>query len=98
MQPLAGETDVDWDDGNAPKMVDRHGVEPGECEQAFFREPFVVSYDAGTRRGRRPQPARERLLRDSKPEFREPAEVCHVGRGDLRARSNGNRGDDTIRK
>ena len=47
MPPLADATGFDWDDGNAPKVVDRHGVEPGECEQAFFREPFVVSYDAG---------------------------------------------------
>ena len=40
---LAEATGFDWDDGNAPKVVDRHDVEPGECEQAFFREPFVVS-------------------------------------------------------
>ena len=26
-------------------MVGRHQVEPGECEQAFFHEPFVVSRD-----------------------------------------------------
>ncbi len=43
---LAGATGFDWDDGNALKVVGRHAVEPGECEQAFFREPFVVSYDA----------------------------------------------------
>lgn len=36
----------DWDAGNAPKVAGRHGVEPGECEQVFFQEPFVVSYDA----------------------------------------------------
>jgi uncharacterized DUF497 family protein len=45
--PLAVATGFNWDDGNAPKAVDRHGVEPGECEQAFFLEPFVVSYDGG---------------------------------------------------
>ena len=44
---LAEATGFDWDDGNAPKVVDRHDVEPGECEQAFFREPFVVSHDPG---------------------------------------------------
>jgi len=43
---LANATGFDWDDGNAPKVTGRHGVEPGECEQVFFREPFVVSYDA----------------------------------------------------
>ncbi len=43
---LAAATGFEWDAGNAPKVVGRHGVEPGECEQAFFQEPFVVSYDA----------------------------------------------------
>jgi len=42
---LAHATGFDWDEGNAPKVTGRHGVEPGECEQVFFREPFVVSYD-----------------------------------------------------
>ena len=35
----------DWDDGNAPKVTRRHAVEPGECEQACFSEPFVVLAD-----------------------------------------------------
>lgn len=35
----------DWDDGNAPKVRTRHFVEPGECEQAFLSEPFVVVAD-----------------------------------------------------
>lgn len=43
---LAHATGFDWDDGNAPKVTGRHGVEPGECEQVFFQEPFVVSYDS----------------------------------------------------
>ena len=43
---LAHAAGFDWDPGNAPKVVGRHGVEPGECEQVFFQEPFVVSYDA----------------------------------------------------
>ena len=42
---LAAATGFEWDAGNAPKVAGRHGVEPGECEQAFFQEPFVVSYD-----------------------------------------------------
>lgn len=46
-EPLANAAGFEWDDGNAPKVAVRHGVEPGECEQAFFREPFVVSHDPG---------------------------------------------------
>jgi uncharacterized DUF497 family protein len=44
--PLVHATGFEWDTGNALKVVGRHNVEPGECEQAFFQEPFVVSYDA----------------------------------------------------
>ena len=43
---LALVTGFEWDGGNARKVVGRHGVEPGECEQAFFQVPFIVSYDA----------------------------------------------------
>lgn len=43
---LAFATGFDWDGGNVPKVIGRHGVEPGECEQAFFQLPFIVSYDA----------------------------------------------------
>jgi uncharacterized DUF497 family protein len=43
---LAQATGFEWDAGNAPKVASRHQVEPGECEQAFFQQPFVVSYDA----------------------------------------------------
>ncbi len=35
----------DWDDGNAPKVRARHDVQPGECEQAFFGKPLLVSVD-----------------------------------------------------
>lgn len=42
---LEASTGFDWDDGNAPKVVVRHNVQPGECEQVFFREPFVVNHD-----------------------------------------------------
>lgn len=38
-------TGFEWDAGNAPKVLARHRVEPGECEQAFFREPLVVAFD-----------------------------------------------------
>lgn len=36
-----------WDAGNASKGLARHNVEPGECEQAFFQEPFVATFDQG---------------------------------------------------
>lgn len=42
---LARATGFEWDDGNATKVVGRHRVGPGECEQAVFREPFVVEFD-----------------------------------------------------
>jgi uncharacterized DUF497 family protein len=37
----------DWDGGNAPKVKERHDVEPGECEQAFLSEPLLVAGDTG---------------------------------------------------
>jgi uncharacterized DUF497 family protein len=40
-------TGFEWDAGNAPKVLARHNVEPGECEQAFFQEPFVAKFDEG---------------------------------------------------
>lgn len=45
LELLAQATGFDWDTGNAAKVVTRHGVEPGECEQAFLSEPFLVSFD-----------------------------------------------------
>ena len=42
---LAQSTGFEWDAGNAAKVLARHQVEPGECEQAFFRVPFVVAFD-----------------------------------------------------
>ena len=38
-------TGFQWDDGNATKLLTRHNVTAGECEQAFFIEPFVVVPD-----------------------------------------------------
>lgn len=32
----------DWDDGNAKKSVDKHGVTQGEAEQVFFNDVLVV--------------------------------------------------------
>lgn len=42
---LAAATGFQWDEGNAPKVRARHDVDPGECEQAFFVEPFLVAED-----------------------------------------------------
>ena len=36
----------EWDDGNAPKIWDRHGVLPSECEQLFLNQPLVVADDS----------------------------------------------------
>lgn len=44
-QRLARCEGFDWDDGNAPKVRERHDVEPGECEQAFVSEPLLVFGD-----------------------------------------------------
>lgn len=43
---LAAAPGFDRDDGNAPRVRARHDVNPGECEQAFLGEPFIVSADA----------------------------------------------------
>lgn len=38
-------TGFEWDSGNAAKILERHAVEPGECEQAFFVEAILVTAD-----------------------------------------------------
>ena len=35
----------EWDDGNARKNADKHGVSQAEAEQVFFNEPLLVSDD-----------------------------------------------------
>jgi uncharacterized DUF497 family protein len=42
---LAQCTGFQWDAGNTGKVRMRHNVAPGECEQAFFQEPFLVVFD-----------------------------------------------------
>ena len=42
---LARCTGFQWDEGNVPKVMARRNVSQGECEQAFFVEPFVVVFD-----------------------------------------------------
>ncbi len=38
-------TGFDWDEGNSPKLRERHGVSQSECEQVFFAEPLLVVWD-----------------------------------------------------
>lgn len=35
----------EWDDGNARKSVDKHGVTQAEAEQVFFNAPLVTTED-----------------------------------------------------
>lgn len=44
--PLAGCTSFEWDEGNATKNWERHGVTQAECEEIFFLEPLLVAEDA----------------------------------------------------
>ena len=46
MIDLAQIVGFEWDDGNARKSVDRHGVRQAEAEQMFFREPLLVADDS----------------------------------------------------
>ncbi len=39
-------TGFQWDDGNARKSADKHGVTQAEAEQVFFNEPLLVVGDA----------------------------------------------------
>jgi uncharacterized protein len=41
-----GCTGFEWDEHNEVKNRDKHGVEPGECEEAFFNRPFLVADDS----------------------------------------------------
>jgi uncharacterized DUF497 family protein len=38
-------TGFEWDDGNAPKIWEKHGVSPMECEEVFFNLPLVAGHD-----------------------------------------------------
>jgi uncharacterized protein len=35
----------EWDDGNARKSSDKHGVSQAEAEQVFFNEPLLIVED-----------------------------------------------------
>jgi hypothetical protein len=38
-------TGFEWDEGNLPKLWERHGVSGAECEQLFFNHPLVADRD-----------------------------------------------------
>jgi uncharacterized protein len=38
-------TGFQWDQGNARKNVDKHGVSQSEAEQVFFNEPLLITSD-----------------------------------------------------
>lgn len=46
-------TGFQWDEGNARKSVDKHGVSQSEAEQVFFNEPLLVVDDARHSRSER---------------------------------------------
>ena len=35
----------EWDEGNARKSIDKHGVSQSESEQIFFNEPLILLAD-----------------------------------------------------
>ncbi len=42
---VAQTTGFEWDAANAPKLLARHRVTPGEVEQAFFHIPLLLAFD-----------------------------------------------------
>ena len=46
VDPLERCAGFDWDDGNAYKNWERHGVSPQEAEDVFFREPLLIRSDS----------------------------------------------------
>ena len=45
--PINHATVFDWDEHNTDKNRNKHGVEPGECEEVFFNQPLLVVGDSG---------------------------------------------------
>jgi hypothetical protein len=43
--PFSDVQGFEWDNHNTDKNRNKHGVEPGECEELFFNTPLVVSSD-----------------------------------------------------
>ena len=44
-QKLRECTGFEWDGNNAEKIWLKHDVMPSECEQTFFKKPFIISHD-----------------------------------------------------
>lgn len=44
---LASLEGFEWDEGNRSKSRFKHGVRPGEAEEAFFNQPLLVQVDQG---------------------------------------------------
>jgi uncharacterized DUF497 family protein len=42
VRQISEATGFDWDEGNAQKNCQKHGVRSSECEEVFFRGPWVV--------------------------------------------------------
>jgi hypothetical protein len=42
---LSQASGFDWDEWNAPKIWEKHGVSQADCEQVFFNEPLVAGDD-----------------------------------------------------
>lgn len=42
---MAAVVGFEWDEGNARKNVDKHGVSRIEAEQVFLNEPLIVAHD-----------------------------------------------------
>lgn len=45
MLELSRVVGFDWDEGNARKSTEKHGVSQAEAEQIFFNEPLIVAQD-----------------------------------------------------
>lgn len=45
METLSDVEGFDWDQGNIKKNWERHRVTHVECEEVFFKKPFVVKED-----------------------------------------------------
>ena len=65
-EKLAGCTGFEWDEGNAEKSWERHGVLATECEQVFFQRPIRIAHGHQSFSGRGPVrgPRRRRLQTD----------------------------------
>jgi len=47
MKPWEGCAGFEWEEGNAGKNWERHGVADFECEEIFFSQPLTVRRNTG---------------------------------------------------